>query len=285
MKTHVTPSLLVAAIVIVTASLFQTACSSPAPADVSQIEEIHLRMDPADIDDLMSIIEGESEDYVRERAVLTLTDIAIRTGKAEGVIGFLKDLAYNEEGDQVRTAAYNAMDQIRQLYPLKVEAGLDLLIDSDIFQGATVSLVARCYCERDVDDASVGIRRIDAIGDSPQEGISVGSPSPVNFSLEGGEPNEITFDLVLSEAGRYDVVCTLDLGFDRVDYLTMEKTAQIRVEASGGAYEVSPSESTVPEDRGRLSSGWIALISVLAAIVVAGLGVMGFLLKRSMKRR
>jgi hypothetical protein len=208
------------------------------PPNLDYIEEIHMRLDPADIPELKNIIQENLDNYVRERAVFILSDISIRKNLANDTISFLKDVVQNEKNDQVRAAAYASINDIRELYPLEVPSSFDLKIDGAIIQGETISVIAVCRCAQPVSEAIAGIKHISEKEPADDPGIKIISPNPVHFPLAAGASKEVSFKLELDKAGEYAIVCTLHLGFDIVDYVTLEKTIYLRVENTGGSFEI-----------------------------------------------
>jgi hypothetical protein len=230
--------LAIVGIVVVAAGVYVFMWRSNTPVNLNHVEEIHLRLDPVDIPELKIIIRNHPDNYVRERAVLVLSDIAIRKNVTNDAVGFLKDVAYNEKNDQVRSAAYSSINQIREFYPLAVQAGFAVKMDGAIIQGETITLVVICDCGRSVDEATVGINHIIEKEVGATNGIRLASPNPVRFPLQAGEGKNARFEMELRNEGDYRILCSLKLGFGRIDYLTLEKEIHLRVEKTGGSYEV-----------------------------------------------
>ena len=211
---------------------------SPERAGLNHLNVLHMRLNPADIPFLIEVVRKNSDQYVRERAIFIMTDIAVRKDAAEQVSSFLDDLAYNEKNDSVRSAAYTNLYVIRELDPLKIDTNFDAYIEGNIFEGNTVDLVASVNSGSQVNEAIVGIKRITRRETGGAQGIRVSTPNPLRFSLKAGEIKESRFSLDLRDEGEYLLLCFLKLSIDRVDYQTWEKAILLRVEKTGGSYQV-----------------------------------------------
>jgi hypothetical protein len=208
--------------------------------DPAYISEIHTRLDPKDIPELKQIIESHPDAYTRERAVFALADIAIRNNVTEDVIDFLKGVAYNEENDQVMSAAYSNLYLIRQSHPLETRGDLALRVEGEIKEGNTVTVVASASSTVDVDEAALGVKRIAPAGIG-LDGSN--ADNPVGISLRAGEPQDVPFTIQLGREGKYLILCVLKLSFDRVDYQTIEKGIYLTVGKTGGSFEAAPQET------------------------------------------
>jgi len=212
----------------------------------SYISELHLRLDAEDIPELKEIIESHPDNYTRERAVFVLADIAIRRNKTEEVVDFLKGIAYDEENDDVRSAAYANLDLIREYYALETRGDLTIRVEGKIREGNSITLIADASSTVDVDEAIVGVRRIAEFGTEETVGVELDpahprNPSnPMRISLKAGESKEIPFTIHLRKEGEYLILCALKLNIDRVDYQTIEKKIHLTVEKTGGTFETVP---------------------------------------------
>jgi len=206
---------------------------NPEEVDTKYLEGMQLSPPENYIQELMLVVEKNEVPYVRERAIFTLTDIAIRKYETEKIIDFLKDIAMNESDDNVRTAAYANIDLIREIYPLEKKGSLNLSISGDIKKDSNITLIAKISSKVDV-EAIVGI-------DYLHNNIELLSPPYHKVDLKANEPQEVEFDLHLKETGEYFIPVTLMLSFDRVDYETIEDEIVINVGEFGG--EIIPYES------------------------------------------
>ena len=151
---------IICAIVIAIAIPIYLWQSREAAVESDYISELHTRLDPGDIPELKEIITTHPDNYVRERAIFVLADIAVRKDVTEDVIDFLKDLAYNEENDEVRSAAYANLDFIREFYPLETKGELTIRIEGEIREGNNITIIATASSTVDVEEATVGTRRM-----------------------------------------------------------------------------------------------------------------------------
>jgi hypothetical protein len=213
--------------------------NSPERISLDGLDNIQLRLDENDIPFLKEVALKHPDNYVRERALSVMTDIAVRDDAVNEVTDFLKGIAFDEKNDAVRSAAYTNISLIREMYPLQVPASLDLEVEGVVIQGNLITLVARAQCGIEVREASVGIMHILGKDSSDTSGIRLTSPNPVNFSLSAGKEQDTEFVMELRNPGEYRVRCSLKLSFDRVDYVTLEKELHLRVEKTGGSYEIT----------------------------------------------
>ena len=205
--------------------------------DSSYITEIHQRLDPADIPELKSIISSSAANYTRERAVLVLADIAMSSGVTQDVVDFLKDVAYNEQNDEVRTAAYASLAHIYELYPLEEKGNLTASSIGEIRQGGNITLILTAFSSVDVAEAKVAIERIVPIGAVEGEGIKVKPLSPMEFPLKAGESRETMFEVILGNEGEYSILCVLKLDLDRITIQTIEREYYLKVGKTSGRFE------------------------------------------------
>lgn len=209
-------------------------------AGLELLEEIHRSLDPKRIPELMEIIRSHPEPYVRERAVFVLTDIAIRGNRVDEVIDFLKEIAYEEKEDNVRTAAYANLDIIRTYYPLDLGADVSIRLEGEIRKGSNVTLVITVSSGVSVPEARAGIVRIvDMASDTALTAAMVMSTNPVKFSLSAGNPEEVRFTVYLVDAGEYGMDINVRLSLDRVDYQNIKKVVYLKVGEDRGEYLVA----------------------------------------------
>jgi len=205
--------------------------------DVQYLES--MRLDPPDdyVEQLESIVRENDDPYVRERAVFTMTDIAIDGNETDQIVDFLKDLAMNEKDDNVRTAAYANVDLIRDLFPPESKGSLELSLDGDIRRGAAVEIVAEVSSTVDLEEAAiVGIISL-------PDGIAPVSDGVVKVKLAAGVPQRVGYDLRLDDTGEYIISFALKLSFDRIDYEVIHKGVYLAVSESGGDFfEMEPEE-------------------------------------------
>ena len=212
--------------------------NSPERATSDYLNELHLKLSQDDIPFLKEVVQKNPNQYVRERAIYIMTDIATRRDVSDEVRGLLNDLAYNEQNDSVRSAAYTNLYIIREHNPLEIDATFDLKIEGNIITGNTVDLISNVSLSGTTNEAILGIKRIVGREKEYTSGVLLSGDNPSRFMLKEGEIKESRFSLHLIDDGEYLIICSLKLGVDRVDYQIIEKTILIRVEKTGGAYQV-----------------------------------------------
>ncbi|NQT72096.1 MAG: hypothetical protein HQ553_04920 [Chloroflexi bacterium] len=238
MKTAKTLTTLVLVIIVIMLLSLTIACGcnddNETPSaeiqklDVTDLEAIQLNHSENYIQDLMQVIDENEDQYIRERAIFTLTDIAIRENETEQVVDFLKNIASNEEDDNVRTSAYANIDLIRDKYPLEKQGSLELFVTGEIHKGNIITLVARISSAIDLEEiATVGIVSL-------EKGIDLLSDGVHKIPLEANVPVDIEFDLSLTETGQFVIPVTLKLSFDRIDYEKIQEEIGLIVNESDG---------------------------------------------------
>jgi len=187
------------------------------------VEEIQL--DPPDdyIQRLKDIIDNDPDPYARETALLALTEIALREDDTEEIMDYLKDLAMEEEDENVRTSAYVSIDLIRDKFPLEPKGSLQLTVDGELKTGEAITLIATVSSTVAQETAIVAITSLD------NEIKLVSDKGTVKFPLNVNEPKEAKFDLKLKEAGEYTIPVTFMLSFDRIDYEKVKKEIVLEV--------------------------------------------------------
>lgn len=219
----------------------KTTYTQLSTVDLEYLEKIHGSLDPKYIEELMNIIRAHPDDRIRERGIFILADIAIRSNRSEEVIDFLKQIAYEEKDDEVRTAAYVNIYLIREYYPLKLTGTLDIKVEGKVEKGKNITLIFSISSSKDVLEARTGIKKVVTIVDQRKVPLSklLISENPMTFSLKANETKEVTFTLRLPEEDEYLIYCFLTLDLDRVDYLTIEKYVYLKAREGGGSYAVS----------------------------------------------
>jgi len=200
---------------------------NPEEVDTKYLERMQLDPPEDYIRELTSVVEKNDDPYVRERAIFTLTDIAIRKYETEKIVDFLREIAMNETEDNVRTAAYANIDLIREYYPLEKQGSLELSVSGDIKKSSSIKLIARISSKVNVEDAIVGI-------DYLHENIELLSMPYYKTDLKANEPKEFEFELLLKEVGEYEIPVTLMLSFDRIDYEEIREEILLKVDETGG---------------------------------------------------
>jgi hypothetical protein len=201
-------------------------------ADVTQedLESLQSQAPEDYREQLGAVIDRHPDEYLRERAVFALVDIARQKGEISEIVETLKDIAYNEPQDDVRSAAYANLDLIDTLQPQPSRATLELTVEGEIRKAATVTVVARVSSEIDIPQARLTI-------DCPVYGIEPANQPLYKLSLVGGEPQEIRFDIQLNETGRNMVQVVLFLSYDRTESESVEKIVFFNISETSGDSE------------------------------------------------
>lgn len=207
------------------------------PQRFREFEAMELNPPPGYIVMLEDRIRTDPDPYVQEKGIATLTSIAIRRNETDQIIPFLKELAYREDDDGVRTAAYANIGLIRLYHPLPSRGTLRVSVDGRIAQGKNITVVATVTPAVDVPDATIGITRFDA-------GLYPATEPVVRTSLQAHVPREFQFGISLNEAGSYEVPVAVLLSWDRVDSEYLEKAIILTVTESGGTSTIAEDEST-----------------------------------------
>lgn len=194
------------------------------------IEQLELmQLEPAQdyFQTLTATIKENTDLYVRERAVYTLTEISISKNETQPVIDFLKRIASSEKDENVRTAAYANIDFIKNVYPPEKKGKMDLSIAGAIRKGGNITLIANVSSAVDVEKAIVGINKL-------HTSIKLSTEPVVKIDLKAGRPERIEFNLTLKENGKYYIPVTFTISLDRVEYETTQKRVYITVDETGG---------------------------------------------------
>lgn len=204
----------------------------------------HPRPEDAAVDDLLSIQKKPSENYiseltliiqknknqtVRDVAVNTLTDIAIRKGEPEKITGFLKDLIVREEDPVIMSAAYAGIDLIRDEYPLPPMGSLNLSVSGNVKKGGEVGITATFSSATDTGKAVLGL-------DFPGSSIETMNTPVYYTSLKADTPVTHTFTIRILKTGRFKVPVELTISTDRTDYEQIERAVILVVRESDGEY-------------------------------------------------
>lgn len=224
-------------ILAITAAALSVTCESPTQADLEDVQTLHRGLDPASIPRLRDIISESNDDYVRERAVFALADIAIRAEQPDEAIPFLKALAIDERADPVRAAAYANLGLIREFYPVDLQGDLSLRLEGEIKQGEVVTLVATVTAGAPSTKVTVGIKRIVHKEKTRGRIQHVDrAASSRDMLLGAGETQEVSFDLMLEESGAFAILVAAKFDMDRVEYELVEKELHLSFGEVSGTY-------------------------------------------------
>lgn len=198
---------------------------NPQKITIDDLEKIQLNPPKDYIKKLELVIQKNNDPYTKEKAIFTLTDIAIRKYETEKIVDFLKEMAMNEKTNNLRTAAYANLDLIREHNPLEKHGSLSLSVFGEIKKNSKIILVARVLANVDVEEARVGINKLN-------KNIELLNTSQMVYqlSLKANQPQEAEFELFLKERGEYEIPVTLILSSDRVDYEEITEEINLVVE-------------------------------------------------------
>ena len=202
----------------------------------TEFEEMELDPPPGYIGLLEDRIRRDPDPYVREKGIATLTGIAIRRNETDQIIPSLKELAYNENDNEVRTAAYANIGLIRLNFPPPSQGTLTVSVDGRIGKGKNITVVATVTPTVDVPDATIGISRFDT-------GLYPATEPIIRTSLQARVPKEFRFGISLNEAGSYEVPVAVLLSWDRVDDEYLEKIIDLTVTESDGTFTIAEDKS------------------------------------------
>ncbi|MBI5486163.1 MAG: hypothetical protein HY905_02400 [Deltaproteobacteria bacterium] len=191
----------------------------PRPPTIEQLEDMQ-KNPPKDYRArLLDVINGDFDPYLRERAVFTLVDIALRQGETDGIVPALESLGVSEGDDGVRTAAYAGVDAIFKTRPGGRKGSMELAVLGDVRTGEVVSVIVRVSSAVYVKEARVSLRPsppllFEALGGPENE--------PGKFyrtvSLFPNSVREVRFDLRLTGKGRTMLGADVVLDFNRFEY-------------------------------------------------------------------
>jgi hypothetical protein len=205
--------------------------SHPRPEDATVDYLISVQKNPPGdyISELTLIIQKNKNQTVRDVAVSTLTDIALRKGEPEKITGFLKDLTVHEKDPVIMSAAYAGIDLIRDTYPLPPMGSLNLSVSGNVRKGGEVAIMATFSSTTDIDRAVLGL-------DFPGGSIETISTPVYYTNLTADVPVTHTFNLRILKTGRFKVPVQLMVSTDRTDYEQVEREIILVVQESDGEY-------------------------------------------------
>ena len=213
---------IIAAVLVIT--------NRPARVDMEYLSAMELNPPDNYVEELTSIVEKDDDPYIRERAIFTLTNIAIKGNETDEIIGFLKNLAISDKDEDIQSAAYSNIYLIREIYPLEKKGSMELSVIGDIRKGSNITFCAEVSSKVDVNiPAIVGIGHLD-------NNIELDSPGVEKISLKANVPQEVRFDLHLKETGQYIIPVGFELRFDLVDYESIHQRIAIKIDETSGEF-------------------------------------------------
>jgi hypothetical protein len=201
------------------------------PEDATTGYLIEIQKNPPDtyIEELTLIIERNQDQAVRDAAVNTLTDIAIRRSETERIMDFLKDLTLDEEDPVIMSAAYASIDLIRDAYPLPPMGSLNLSVRGNVKRGEDIEIIATFSSTQNIEKAVLGL-------DIPLDFIEPVTPYILYTNLTANTPKMHTFQVHILESGEIRIPVQLLVSTDRTDYEQIDREVQLIVRDTGGEY-------------------------------------------------
>jgi len=203
----------------------------PEVATVGDLIAIQKHPPPDYIEELTLIIESNQNRTVRDAAVNTLTDIAIRKSETEKVMDFLKDLAAHEEDPVIMSAAYSSINLIRYTYPPEPIGSLDLSVSGNVRKGGTITIIATFASKRDVDRAVLGLA-------VPPDDIEMITPPVFYTNLTAHTGTSRTFQLRLLDTGEFKIPVQLSLSTGLTDSEQIDRYVSLVVREKDGEYTI-----------------------------------------------
>lgn len=194
---------------------------------ISSIET--MQMDPpTDYDlQLTEIIQNHPDPYIRERALFTLTDIAIRKNESGKVVSKLREIALNEQNADLQSAAYANLALIETVVPTIPQSSMDVSVQGTIGPGQTIKVIANITSQRLPTRAIVGISHM------PQ-GLDLQSSPIKNVKVVPGNFVSVPFTIMIRTSGRYKIPISLLVSYNRVESEKVNKNLYLTVNTTGG---------------------------------------------------
>lgn len=196
-----------------------------ASDELRYLESLQQELPDNYVEAIQRVLDTSLDPYVRERGILALTDIAQNKNEPGIIIGYLTELAMEEDDENVRTAAYASIHLIQNLHSRARKGSLELSISGALTKGNTVTLIARISSVvLTQEEAVVGITSL-------HENIELVSEKAVQkvYLQRAGMPYELMFELRLKEAGSYFIPVSFLLSIDRVDFEQIQKRLYVKV--------------------------------------------------------
>lgn len=205
--------------------------AQPEDATVDYLISIQKKPPTDYINELTLVIQKNKNQTVRDVAVNTLTDIAIRKGEPDKITGFLKDLTVNEQDPVIMSAAYAGIDLIRDTYPLPPMGSLNLSVSGKVKKGGDVAITATFSSLKDIDKAVLGL-------DFPGNSVETINYPVFYTNLTANTPLAHTFQIRILKTGQFKVPVQLMVSTDRTDYEQIERVVLFDVQESDGEYTI-----------------------------------------------
>ena len=215
--------IVIAGIVLIGGQFFGT-----GKATISSLEAMQVQP-PEDYNrQLMDIIRKNPDPYIRERAVFTLTDIAIKKNASEKIVPELREIALNGQDANLQSAAYANLALIDTVVPKIPQATLDVLVQGTIRPGQTITVVAVITSQRQPAKALVGTLLI-------PKGLDLTSPPITAVKFVPGSPVSVPFTFTIRDPGSYKIPVHLLVSYNRVESEHITRYLYLKADSTGGS--------------------------------------------------
>lgn len=195
---------------------------NPTKVNLKYLEEIQKNPPKDYFQKLKSVIEKNPDSYTRERAIFTLSDIAIEKGETKEVVNYLKDVFKKEKNENLKSAILANLNLLKIHSPQEKKGSLEVSLFGKLKKNEKVILVAKVSSKVNVEKASLFLKKI-------HKNIELLSPPFRYFSLNANEPKEFEFEMIFKETGEYEIPVMLKLNFDQIDYEQIEEGVVINI--------------------------------------------------------
>jgi len=227
-----------------------------AEAGLVQVGELHMQMDSSSLSELEKIIHSNADNYTRERALTSYADVALRTGNGEQALVLLRELAYNETNDDVRTSAYTNYYWLKEEMGKGPDTTMDVQVRGDIKPGNNITVVVTLANTRGsnlttlilwpspLDDVSIsndGSNIVDVnTGKGAYAQAHVTPSTRLSLELQPNVSQEIEYTVYLKGPGQTVLKAAAEVRYaeDRLDYDQLEKDIFLDVGSSEGNYTI-----------------------------------------------
>jgi len=198
-----------------------------ATTTVTSLEE--MQMDPPSdyIQQLTNVIYNHPDPYVKERAIFTLTEIALRKEDNEKITPLLTDIALHKQDANLQSAAYANLDLIKSVVPEAPQTFMDVSVQGSLGPGRNVTVTVNLTSLKQPSRTIVGIPNL-------PEGLEIQPPQIVDVTLVPGTPSFIPFTVRVVSPGTYTIPVYSLISYNRVESQQMKKHITLRVTATGG---------------------------------------------------
>ncbi|VVC02496.1 Uncharacterised protein [Candidatus Bilamarchaeum dharawalense] len=216
----------------------------PNPINITSedISQIHGTMDSNSLDLLKQVIKNNQDNYTRERAIFTFTDISIHANKSSEALLFLKEIALTEQNSSVKSAAFANYYFIKDQNPVQ-NAYLNVSINGVQEIGNNITIVLTGGSTID-NHAEFVVKKIESFGvdedhivyeDEPYTQSVLGkiillTNNPQSFDSIANTPYTKSFVFLLNGTGEYIITVGAIYKYDLLDYEEIDKKIGVRVQ-------------------------------------------------------